>query len=245
MALKNHIPNSITLLSLSSGIVSVYFGVKGSPDDLALAGIFIFIAAIFDFFDGFSARLLNAKSAIGKELDSLSDLVSFGVAPGFILYQMINMSHGKPMDDLDKLDIFPFFAIMVPWMSALRLAKFNLDESQAYSFKGLPTPALAILVASLPLIRQELYHDRNLFYMLITNTYFLVGVAVLGSLLLVSSFPMFSLKFRTFGFGKNVIKYLFLAASLLLLIFLQMSAIPFIFLLYLFLSLIIYLIDIQ
>ncbi len=245
MGLKKHIPNSITLLNLTAGITSVYFGVKGSPADLAMAGLFIFIAAAFDFLDGFSARMLHAKSDIGLQLDSLSDMVSFGLAPGFILYQMIGMSHGNPLEDIVAINVLPYFAIMVPWMSALRLAKFNIDDSQTYSFKGLPTPALAIFTASLPLIRQELYNDRGLFYMLITNTYFLLIVAIFGSLLLVSSFPMFSLKFRNYRLSDNIIKYVFLLVSLLLLIFLQVTAIPFIFLFYLFLSLVIYLTDIQ
>jgi len=243
MAFKNHIPNSITLLNLTSGIISIYFGVKGTPTDLALAGIFIFTGAVFDFFDGFSARLLHAKSDIGLQLDSLSDMVTFGVAPGFILYQLILISHGNPV--AKGIDFIPFLAIMVPWMSALRLAKFNIDEAQTTSFKGLPTPALAILIASLPLIRQELYPAQDFWYMVFTNSYFLLTVAVFGSLLLVSTFPMFSLKFKSFGWRENSIKYIFLAVALVLLIWLQAVAIPFVVLLYLFLSLIVYLTDIQ
>ncbi len=243
MAFKNHIPNSITLLNLTSGIISIYFGVKGTPADLAIAGIFIFVGAGFDFFDGFAARLLNAKSAIGLQLDSLSDMVTFGVAPGFILYQMLLLSHGNPMTS--GMNFLPFLAIMVPWMSALRLANFNVDETQTTSFKGLPTPALAILVASLPLIRQELYASQDIWYMIFTNSYFLLTIAVFGSLLLVSTFPMFSLKFKSFEWRENIIKYVFLAMAVVLLIWLQMFAIPFIILLYLFLSLIVYLTDIQ
>jgi len=245
MSLVKHIPNSITLMNLTSGIVSIYFAVQGTPDHLAIAGIFIFIAAVFDFFDGFSARLLHAKSEIGLQLDSLSDMVSFGVAPGFILFQMINLSHGKPMDTIDGTNLFPFFALVVPLCAALRLAKFNIDEEQQISFKGLPTPALALLVASLPLIRQALYSGRGFFYMIITNTYFLVSVAVFGGLLLVTKFPMFSLKFRTFGWKENMIKYTFLIVSLILILFLKIVAIPFILVVYLFFSLVIYLTDIQ
>jgi len=243
MALKNHIPNSITLLNLTSGIVSVYFGVKGTPSDLVFAGIFIFVGAFFDFFDGFSARLLHAKSGIGLQLDSLSDMLTFGVAPGFILYQMILISHGNPA--AKGVDFLPFLAILVPWMSALRLAKFNIDESQTSSFKGLPTPALAILVASLPIIRQQLYASQDFWYMVITNTYFLLTVTIFGSLLLVSSFPMFSLKFRSLSWQENMMKYIFLTVSVILLLWLQVMAIPFIILFYLFQSLIMYLTDIQ
>ncbi|UBM62754.1 CDP-alcohol phosphatidyltransferase family protein [Candidatus Sulfidibacterium hydrothermale] len=243
MTIKQHIPNSITLLNLTAGIISIYFGVKGSPNDLVFAGIFIFIGALFDFFDGFSARLLGVKSAIGLQLDSLSDMVTFGVAPGFILYQMILRSHGNPT--AEGLDYLPFFALLVPWMSAVRLAKFNIDKTQATSFKGLPTPALAILIASLPLIRQELYASKDFWYMVFTNSYFLLSIALFGPLLMVSSFPMFSLKLKTFGWKENMIKYSFLILSLLLLVFLKMVAIPFIILLYLFLSLILFLTDIQ
>jgi CDP-diacylglycerol--serine O-phosphatidyltransferase len=243
MAFKNHIPNSITLLNLTSGIVSVYFGVKGTPPDLVLAGVFIFVGAGFDFFDGFSARLLHAKSEIGLQLDSLSDMVTFGVAPGFILYQMLLLSHGNPV--ASGMDFLPFLAILVPWMSALRLAKFNIDETQTTSFRGLPTPALAVLIASLPIIRQQLYPLQDFSYMIVTNTYFLITIAVFGSLLLITSFPMFSLKFKSFGWNDNMMKYVFLAVSLMLAIWLQMLAVPFIILLYLFLSLIMYLTDIQ
>ena len=243
MALKNHIPNSITLLNLTSGILAIYFAVKGSPDEVALAGIFIFVGAIFDFFDGFSARLLHVKSEIGLQLDSLSDVVTFGVAPGFILYQMILHSHGNPT--AEKLDFIPFLAILVPWMSALRLAKFNVDETQSTSFKGLPTPALALLIASLPLIRQKLYASQDFWYMVFTNSYLLLSIAVIGSLLLVTKFPMFSLKFKSYGWRENIIKYSFLLVSLILLIAFQVVAVPFIILLYLFLSLLMYLNEIQ
>lgn len=245
MAFKNHIPNTITLLSMTSGIVAVYFAVKGSPEQLTYAGIFIFLAAVFDFFDGFAARLLHASSEIGIQLDSLSDLISFGLAPGFILFQMLILSHGKPSDTLDGVNVIPFLALLVPLLSGLRLAKFNIDEEQQYSFKGLPTPALALLIASLPLIRQDLYAEQGLFYMVITNTYFLLAIAVFGSLLLVSRFPMFSLKFHGFGFAQNSIKYVFMGISLVLLIFLQVVAVPLIFVLYLFVSLVVYLTDIQ
>ncbi|MBN2616494.1 MAG: CDP-alcohol phosphatidyltransferase family protein [Bacteroidales bacterium] len=245
MAFKNHIPNTITLLSMTSGIVAVYYGVKGSPEQLTYAGMFIFLAAVFDFLDGFAARLLHASSEIGIQLDSLSDLISFGLAPGFILFQMLNLSHGKPSDTLDGVNVIPFLALLVPLLSGLRLAKFNLDEEQQYSFKGLPTPALALLIASLPLIRQNLYADQGLFYMVITNTYFLLAIAVFGSMLLVSRFPMFSLKFHGFGFAQNSIKYVFMGISLVLLILLQVTAVPFIFALYLFVSLVLYLTDIQ
>ncbi len=240
--MKNHIPNTITLFNMLSGILSIYSAMSGYLD---LSAYLIFVAAIFDFFDGFAARLLNAKSEMGAELDSLADVVSFGVAPGFILFQMINLSHGQPTTLGGEFNIIPFIAFIVPAFGALRLAKFNVDDTQTTSFLGLPIPALGILIASLPLIRTHLYEDRELFYMVITNTYFLLMVAVIGSFLMVSRFPMFALKFEGFGWKKNMTKYIFLGVSLLLLIFLQIVAVPFIILFYLFMSLVIYLVDIQ
>jgi len=213
--------------------------------NIELAAWFIFIAALFDFFDGFAARLLNAKSEIGGQLDSLADVVSFGVAPGFIMFHMLNISHGQPGNTAENFSLLPFMAFIIPAFGALRLAKFNVDPGDPNVFKGLPIPAMGILVASLPLIRTDLYADRGLFYMIITNNYFLLTVAVIGSLLMVSNFPMFSLKFSGISFKANMTKYIFLGISLILLITLQYIAIPFIILLYLFISLIVYLVDIQ
>ncbi|MFK5854868.1 MAG: CDP-diacylglycerol--serine O-phosphatidyltransferase [Bacteroidota bacterium] len=240
--MKNHIPNTITLFNMLSGILSIYSAMSGYLD---LAAYLIFIAAGFDFLDGFAARLLNAKSEIGAQLDSLADVVSFGVAPGFILFQMISISHGQPTTLGGDFNIIPFIAFIVPAFGALRLAKFNVDDEQTTSFKGLPIPALGILIASFPLIKTYLYEDRELFYMIITNTYFLLMVAVVGSLLMVSNLPMFALKFEGFGWKKNMTKYLFLIISVLLIIFLQIVAVPFIILFYLFFSLVIHLVDIQ
>ncbi|OFY49080.1 MAG: CDP-diacylglycerol--serine O-phosphatidyltransferase [Bacteroidetes bacterium GWF2_41_31] len=240
--MKNYIPNTITLFNLLSGVLSIFYAMSGQLD---MAAWFIFAAALFDFLDGFAARLLHAKSAIGGQLDSLADVVSFGVAPGFILFQMIDMSHGQPMHTTESFTILPFLAFIVPAFGALRLARFNVDDNQTDSFKGLPIPACGIFIASLPLIRTELYEERELFYMMITNTYFLIAIGVVLSFLMVSNFPMFGLKFKNFTLKDNLIKYFFLAVSLVLLILLQVVAIPFIIILYLFLSLILYLTEIQ
>ena len=245
MSIKNHIPNFITLLNLSMGIGSIYLSFRGTPEYLTYAGYFIFIAAIFDFFDGFAARMLNAKSEIGLQLDSLADMVSFGVAPGFILYQMIILSHGKPLEIVDGFDIYPLWAILVPWGAALRLAKFNIDDSQQMGFKGMPTPALAFFIASLPIIRESLYQERGMLYMIFTNSYLMVATAILGFLLMTSSFPMFALKFSHYGWKGNEFRYTFLMLSLILIVFLQVVALPFIIALYLFMSLVVYLSDMQ
>lgn len=242
MRLKNFVPNTITLFNLLSGIISIYCAMTGQLD---MAAWLIFAAAVFDFFDGMAARLLHAKSLIGEQLDSLADVVSFGVAPGFILFQMLQMSHGQPMHTTDDFSILPFLAFIVPAFGALRLARFNAENVQSDHFIGLPIPATGIFIASLPLIRTALYDERELFYMMITNTYFLLATGILLSFLMVSRFPMFGLKFKNFSFRDNLIKYFFLGSSLLLLLFLQIVAIPFIIMLYLFLSLILYLTEIQ
>jgi CDP-diacylglycerol--serine O-phosphatidyltransferase len=217
---------------------------------LDMAGWLIFVAAIFDFLDGFAARMLHAKSEIGEQLDSLADVVSFGVAPGFILFQMINMSHGQPLHTTDNFTVMPFLAFIVPAFGALRLAKFNVQGTHSSNFKGLPIPASGIFIASLPLIRSYLYELRDdsytgLFYMMITNTYFLLGSGIIMSFLMVSTFPMFGIKFENFSIKDNLIKYFFLGVSLILIISLQVVAIPFIIMLYLFLSLILYLTELQ
>ena len=240
--MKNHIPNIITLFNLICGILSIYSFMNG---DIEMASWFIFIGAGFDFFDGFAARILNAKSEIGAQLDSLCDVVTFGVAPGFLMYYMINISHGNPGNSTDNFSVLPFLAFLIPVFGALRLAMFNTDTEQTVSFKGLPIPAMALLVASLPLIRMELFEGRDFFYMIMTNTYLLLSITIFGSLLMVSRFPMFSLKFEGFGFKQNLIKYVFLVISAVLLFTLEIIAIPFIILLYLFISLIVYLVDIQ
>lgn len=240
--MKNHIPNIITLFNLLSGVLSIYSAMSGYLD---LAAYLIFIAGIFDFFDGFTARLLNAKSDIGGELDSLADVVSFGVAPGFILFQMINLSDAQPIDLLGSFNIIPFIAFIVPAFAALRLAKFNVDEEQSDSFLGLPTPALAIFIASLPLIKSNLYNEGGIYYQICSNTYFLLSVAIIGSLLMVSRFPMFALKFSGFGWKKNKVKYIFLLLSLIMILIFKIAAIPAIILLYIIISLIMVVINRQ
>ncbi|NOX85322.1 MAG: CDP-diacylglycerol--serine O-phosphatidyltransferase, partial [Chlorobi bacterium] len=144
--MKKHIPNFITLLNLLSGVISIYFGFTG---DLKLSALMIFVAAVFDFLDGLMARLLNAKSDIGLQLDSLADVVSFGVAPAFVLFQTIRLVNGESGEE--SLNYLAFTAFLIPLFAALRLAKFNIDENQATTFSGMPTPAVALYFASLPI----------------------------------------------------------------------------------------------
>ncbi len=242
MSIKKHIPNFITLMNLFSGSLSILFFADGR---IEMAAYMIFLAAVFDFLDGFAARALKAYSAIGAQLDSLADVVSFGVAPGFIIYHLIMESHGKQEFLIFGIDIIPMIALLIPLFAALRLAKFNVDERQTESFIGLPTPASGLLIASLPLMKMQLYEGQSLFYMVVTNTYFYIGIIVVLSVLMISELPLFGLKFKSWKVKGNEIRYFFILASLIMLLMLHFTAIPFIILLYLFLSLLVFLADIQ
>lgn len=235
MNLKNHIPNFITLMNLLSGILSIHLVMEG---DIKLAAALIFVAAILDFFDGFLARILRAKSEIGAQLDSLADIVSFGVAPSFILYATISLTLEMKGDYTESY--LPYIAFLVPLFSALRLAKFNIDDEQATSFKGLPTPATGILLASFPImILVCLAENKGLYYDIVSNPYFLAAVAVISSLLMVSNLPMFAMKFSSPSWGENQTRYIFIILSVFLIILLKLAAIPLIILMYLLLSIVI------
>lgn len=242
MKLFKHIPNTLTLMNLVAGSLAILLTTQ---DMLIEASWLIFIAALFDFLDGMMARLLKAYSAIGKQLDSLADVVSFGVAPAFIIYQLILMSHGRQHTEVFSFELIPMLSFLLPLFAALRLAKFNIDERQTDAFIGLPTPAAALLIASLPLVRMQLYEGQSLFYMVVTNTYFYVGIIGVLSVLMVSELPLFALKFKSMGWKGNELRWIFLGISLILLITLQYVAIPFIVLTYLFISMVVFLVEIQ
>jgi CDP-diacylglycerol--serine O-phosphatidyltransferase len=194
-----------------------------------LSGGLICAAAVLDFLDGFAARLLNQSSPIGKELDSLADMVTFGVLPSMILFQLLE----RTSDSIDVGSLLiSFSAFLLAVFSALRLAKFNIDTRQTDSFIGVPTPANAILVASLPFILRT-YPD---FESLIVNRSVLVGYTLLMSFMLVMEVPLLAFKFKTFGWKDNQIKYIFLGLSVILLFFLKFAAIPLIVGLYILLS---------
>jgi CDP-diacylglycerol--serine O-phosphatidyltransferase len=234
MRIKDHIPNFITLLNLFAGLLSIYYGMI---DELQFAGMMIFVAAVFDFFDGFAARLLNAKSEIGIQLDSLADMVSFGVAPAFILFHTIEFS--IELTGISTWEYLPFTAFIIPLFAALRLAKFNIDEEQQTSFIGMPTPAVAILLASFPIIIMVCLADnKGLYYDIVTNPYFLAGVAIVSSFLMVSKIPMFALKFTSVSWAENQTRYIFIILSVFLIFLLKLAAIPLIILLYLLISIV-------
>jgi CDP-diacylglycerol--serine O-phosphatidyltransferase len=233
MNIKHKIPNILTLLNLLAGLIALVYAFN---NELVIAAYLIGVSAIFDFLDGMAARLLNARSELGKQLDSLADLVSFGVVPGVIMYVLIKSSPDCPVIDLNGLNIIPMIAFLIPLMSAYRLAKFNIDTRQTESFLGLPTPASALFVGSLPLI---LMQDSTLVGIpleflksLFENPLFLITLSIILSLLLVLEIPLFSLKFKSFAWKGNEIRYTFLIGSLVLLSILYFAAIPIIIVLY-------------
>jgi len=202
-AIKKIIPNTLTCLNLMSGCVATYFAFQGEAQ---MALLWIIVGAAFDFFDGMSARLLKVSSPIGKELDSLADDVTFGVAPATIIFAQLSvMEYPAAIECLRP--ILPFFAFVVAAFSALRLAKFNLDERQTTSFIGLPTPANALFWGSL-LVSQPTLIESSAW--MIPAILLLV---VLTSLLLVSELPMFALKFKQWGWRGNELRYSFIALS--------------------------------
>ena len=234
-----HIPNFITSLNLLSGCIALAFAFEG---ELILSSLFIGAGALFDFADGFAARLLRVKSKIGKELDSLADIVTFGVVPGALVYQLMQQDINAPVIFISDHSMLPFIGFLIPVFSALRLAKFNIDSRQERVFYGMPTPATAIFLGSFPLI---LGQDSIPFglsidtvHEVITNFYVLVSLTVLVSWLMVSEIPLFSLKFNSFSWQSNAIRYLFLGMSIVLFSVLYFVSIPIIIFLYIIISLI-------
>ncbi|RCH56418.1 CDP-diacylglycerol--serine O-phosphatidyltransferase [Mucilaginibacter hurinus] len=224
---RKHLPNFITCANLFSGCIGIVFTFT---DNLVFASYAIFLAAIFDFFDGLASRVLQSYSGIGKDLDSLADLVSFGVLPAVILYELFQRS-----PQVSHVGIYlSFIAFLIPVFSALRLAKFNIDTRQADSFIGLPTPANAILVASFPLILQQ--HADFSGYIL--NPYGLTAYVIIMCGLLVAELPLMSLKFKNRDFNKNIYRYLLLLLSAILILFFKFAAVPVVIVFYITLSLI-------
>ncbi|OKS85486.1 CDP-diacylglycerol--serine O-phosphatidyltransferase [Mucilaginibacter polytrichastri] len=225
---RKHLPNAITCANLFSGCVGIVFAFQ---DNLVVASYCIFLSAIFDFFDGLASRVLQSFSGIGKDLDSLADMVSFGVLPSVILYELFLQA-----PQIEHISNFlNFIAFLLPVFSALRLAKFNIDTRQAENFIGLPTPANAILIASFPLILRE----HNLFFTdYILNPYFLSCFVLIMCALLVAEMPLMSLKFKNRDFNKNIFRYLLLLFSAILILFFKFAAVPVVILMYIALSVI-------
>jgi CDP-diacylglycerol--serine O-phosphatidyltransferase len=204
------------------------------PEKIAMGSLFIFAAGIIDFFDGFIARLFRASSQMGKELDSLADVVSFGVAPGLILYQFLRISFAKETDGLNVSFGALLPAFIIPCAAAWRLAKFNIDDGQQFSFKGIPTPAAGITIASLPLI--VFYQQFNLQEVMF-NKWLIYAIIILFGLLMVSNIPIMSLKFKDTTIKNNIPKLIMAILAIVAAIALKWLAIPVVLLAYVIVSL--------
>jgi len=230
--MKKHIPNMITSLNLLSGIVAIMFTFQG---ELTLAASFMALGAFFDFFDGMAARALNVKSEMGKQMDSLADMVSFGLVPGFIMFQLLKASPNLPMVEIASLNIAPYFAFIIPVLSAFRLAKFNIDTRQTDSFIGLPTPANALVIGSIPFVIGGVF---SVHIPALNNYFVLLVIAYALAFLLVAELPLFALKFKGFSWGKNSLRFSFIILSIVLLLIFKVAAFPIIIFCYIILSLI-------
>jgi len=244
------IPNIFTLLNLFFGCCAIVYAMQSGisilynpdgtqfidiPEKIWLTSMFIGLAALVDFFDGFVARLFKVSSAFGAQLDSLADVVSFGVAPGMILYQFLRMSYVKEVRALDMSIGWLMPAFILSCAAAFRLAKFNTDSTQQYGFKGVPTPAVGVLVASFPLIY---WHSGNdLAAQVLLNSWVLYGLIGLLSWLMVSNLPIMALKFKDFSLKNNFPKLLLLAIALVAAVLLKWIAVPVVFIAYIVVSL--------
>ena len=245
------LPNLFTLLNLVFGCmaivcvlqngITIQYNAEGGqfidiPEKIWMASLFIGLAAVVDFLDGFVARLLNATSEMGKQLDSLSDVVSFGVAPSMIIYQFLRMSYAKEETGIDVPVLFLLPAFIIAGASAYRLAKFNLDDSQQYGFKGMPTPATGLLIASFPMIY---WHTENeLIISLLFNKWVLYTFIIVISWLMVSNVPMMALKFRNYSVQSNLSKIILAVIAVVAVLMLHWVAVPVIFIAYIILSLV-------
>lgn len=243
--MKKHIPNALTLLNLFCGSIAVIYAVN---DQFVTAAFFVFLGIFFDFFDGFAARKLNVSSELGLQLDSLADMVTSGLVPGIVMYKLLEMSLPSWGDfetgaqtqlevpHLEFNAVFPFIGLLITLGSAYRLAKFNIDDEQQSFFKGLPTPANAILILGFPLILE--FQNSAVIESVILNTWFLVGVTLLSCYILNANIKLFALKFKDFSFKGNAIRYIFLIMCVVFVVVLKFIAIPTIILFYLILSVI-------
>jgi len=242
MNIKKHIPNLLTLGNLLCGTIATIFAVQG---EFVFAALLVIAGILFDFLDGFAARLLHVSGELGKQLDSLADMVTSGVVPGIIMFRLLQDENVFMNDnDLNSLeqfsfnfnvnDVLPFLGLLLTLGACYRLAEFNIDTRQSDSFIGLPTPAMSLFVISLPLIQE--YSSIDFVQNIIANNYFLIAVTIVLTYLMNAELPLFSLKFKEYSVKNNVIKYLFLVVSLCMIIFLQYLSIPLIILVYVILS---------
>jgi len=244
------IPNLLTLLNLFFGCLAIIFilqngitimiGPDGTqlidiPEKIWMASLFIGLAAAADFLDGFAARLFKSDSALGRELDSLADVVSFGVAPGMILYQFLRMSFMRQENGVDVSLVSLLPALLVPCAGAFRLARFNIDATQTHSFKGVPIPAVGLLIASFPLIYWTANNETVVTLML--NKWVLYLIIIFVSYLMISRLPLMAFKFRDLSLANNLPRFLLVAIAIVSAIFFHWLAVPIVFIFYIVLSL--------
>ncbi len=249
--LLSQIPNIFTLLNLFFGCLAIIYTVQTGltltvdnngeslvviPEKIYLASVFIGIAAIIDFLDGFVARLLNASSEMGKQLDSLADVVSFGVAPGMIIYQFLRLSYAQQPDALDINTLWLMPAFLIPCAGAYRLARFNIDTEQSYGFKGVPIPAVGLLIAAFPLVYW--YDNQAWANTMLNNKWFWYAVVFIVSYLMVSTLPMLALKFKNATF-KSFLPFIIIAiVAIISAVIIKWMAVPVTFAAYVVISLV-------
>jgi CDP-diacylglycerol---serine O-phosphatidyltransferase len=227
MNITKHIPNIITLINLFCGCIAVVF-IANCQFEYAL--FFVGLGIFFDFFDGFFARLFKVSSPLGLQLDSLADMVTSGVAPGFVMYQIFQGLEYDP----SLVSIYSFIGFVITLGACYRLANFNIDERQTDSFIGLPTPANALFILSLPLIIKENTLESVTF--LLTNKWVLTCICLVSAYIMNAEIPLFSLKIKNFDIKKNSLQIGFLLFSIVVILLLKFYAIPLIIIVYIILS---------
>lgn len=241
MTIYKYIPNAITMGNLFSGCMAVLFAVN---DRMEYAAAFVVLGIVFDFFDGFFARLFNVQSEVGLQLDSLADMVTSGLVPGIVMYKLLLHADGLPWggDFQAQGSMLAYLGFAITLASAYRLAKFNVDDRQTGSFIGLPTPANTLFILSLPLILKYgelafLPDGQAGVKAALENVYVLLGVTAVSCYILNAELPLFSLKMKSWGIKENAIRYLFLLVSVILIFTMHFVAMPVIILLYVLFSL--------
>ncbi|MEJ7683787.1 MAG: phosphatidylcholine/phosphatidylserine synthase [Segetibacter sp.] len=244
------LPNIFTLLNLFFGCVAIVYILQNGlmslttqegelmlmlPAKIYWASVYIGIAAVIDFLDGLVARIMNVNTDMGKQLDSLADLVSFGVAPGMIVYEFLRLSYAQQENGLNISALLLLPAFIIPCAGAYRLGRFNLDKEQSYGFKGVPIPAAGLLIASFPLIYW--YSNTPFSVNLLLNTWFWYALIAVVAYLMVSELPMIALKSKEFNIRHDLPKFILIIVAIVAGIFLQWLAVPVVFVAYIILSL--------
>ncbi|MCO7723077.1 CDP-alcohol phosphatidyltransferase family protein [Myroides odoratimimus] len=236
--MKKHIPNAITLLNLLSGLIALVYAFD---DNIHMAFLWVCIGIFFDYWDGFVARILNVKSEMGLQLDSLADMVTSGVVPGLVVYKMLaNIQENQEIYNLTPetyyMGVVPYLGFIITLGAAYRLAKFNIDTRQTDSFIGLPTPGNALFILSIPMIISTTKSEEII--SLLSNPYLLVVISILSAIIMNAELPLFSLKIKPNDLGAYKLQIGFMLLSLVLLATLLYLAIPIIILVYILLSII-------